>query len=127
MSFLDELKGSTAAVKLTFDGRGGTYGMSGSDTDHAGSEWVAHIYRATGGHLKFNGKGNPPDRKMGAVFPTDQAPTRASLGDLDKSKWPPSKFNQGEVDQPAEVSAARGRGWFRRSLYGRPEPAGAYV
>jgi hypothetical protein len=86
MGFMDDLKGGTADPKVTFDGRRGTYGKRGSDENLAGSEWVMHIYRATGGHLKFNGKGNPPDRKMGPIFPKDEAPTRESLGDLDKCR-----------------------------------------
>jgi hypothetical protein len=103
MGFLDDLKGSGSAPRIKFDGRDGTFTKHGSEENIAGQEWVAHIYRATGGHLKFNGKGTPPDRKMGSIFPKDEAPSRESLGDLDKTKWPAGKFNGGEPEDPWTV------------------------
>ena len=37
------------------------------------------------GYLKFKGKGEPPERNTGPIFPRDQAPSRASLGDIDRA------------------------------------------
>jgi hypothetical protein len=48
--------------------------------------------------LKFDGK-EKPARKMGSVFPKDEAPSRASLGDMDQSKWPKARFGD-DVEDP---------------------------
>jgi len=39
------------------------------------------------GWKKFNGKGNPPDRRMGRLFAGFKMPKREELGDLDPGAW----------------------------------------
>jgi hypothetical protein len=39
------------------------------------------------GVLKFNGPGEPPDRRMGLLYDGFVMPDRASLGDTDPAKW----------------------------------------
>ena len=60
-------------------------------------EFVAKIRGARAGYIKFNGN-NQPERRLGAIFPKDEAPPRSSLGDSDKNKWPRAKFDDGPED-----------------------------
>jgi hypothetical protein len=39
------------------------------------------------GWIKFNGEGQPPDRRMGLLFDGFQMPDRSTLGDTDTAKW----------------------------------------
>ena len=97
MAFMDEIGGGGAKL-LKFDGKAGNYVVRDSDTPLNGEEFVADIHSASGGFLKFNGK-DQPERRMGSLFPEDKAPSRASLGDLDKSKWPKARFGD-DVEDP---------------------------
>jgi hypothetical protein len=83
---------------LKFDGRAGNYTARGSEATFNGQEFVADVYSATGGFLKFKGKGEQPDRRTGLIFPKDLAPARASLGDMDQSEWEEGRFGDGPED-----------------------------
>jgi hypothetical protein len=98
MGFMDEVSNGGGAKLLKFDGRAGNYVVRGSETTFNNQEFVVDVYSATGGFLKFKGKGEPPDRRTGPIFPKDQAPSRASLGDLDRSKWETGKFGDAPED-----------------------------
>ena len=98
MGFMDEVSSGGGAKLLKFDGRAGNYLVRGSEATFDGQEFVVDVYSATGGFLKFKGKGEPPERHTGPIFPKDQAPSRASLGDLDRSKWETGKFG----DEPED-------------------------
>ena len=98
MGFMDEVSSGGGAKLLKFDGRAGNYLVRGSEATFNGQEFVVDVYSATGGFLKFKGKGEPPERHTGPIFPKDQAPSRASLGDLDRSKWETGKFG----DEPED-------------------------
>jgi hypothetical protein len=100
MGFMDEIAGSGAARLLKFDGRVGHYVARGSDADLGGQEFVASVCAARGGYIKFNGKGTPPERRFGPLFPKDEAPLRSTLGDLDRSTWPAAKFGGDDVEDP---------------------------
>jgi hypothetical protein len=52
-----------------------------------GTEFVVAYDQIQAGWIKFNGKGNPPDRHMGPIFDGYQPPNRESLGDTDQSQW----------------------------------------
>jgi hypothetical protein len=53
----------------------------------AGTE-LACIYDQTqAGFIKFTGKGNPPERRMGPIFDGFMPPPREELGDTDESQW----------------------------------------
>jgi hypothetical protein len=98
MGFMDEVSSGGGTKLLKFDGRAGNYVVRGSEATFNGQEFVVDVYSATGGFLKFKGKGEPPERNTGPIFPKDQAPSRASLGDLDRSKWETGKFG----DEPED-------------------------
>ena len=103
MGFMDEVSSGGGTKLLKFDGRAGNYVVRGSEATFNGQEFVVDVSSATGGFLKFKGKGEPPERHMGPIFPKDLAPARASLGDLDKSQWPEGKFGD-EPEDPWSAS-----------------------
>jgi hypothetical protein len=99
MGFLDEVSGG--GQKLAgFDGKAGNHVVRGSDEVLNNQEMIADIYGARGGYLLFNGKGVPPERQLGPIYPKDEAPDRSTLGKLDKSEWAPGKFSDGEPEDP---------------------------
>jgi hypothetical protein len=100
MGFMDEVSGGGGAKLLKFDGRAGNYGVRGSDASFNNQEFVAEIYAAKGGYVKFGEKGQAPERHLGAVFLKDEAPLRAALGNTDKSEWPKAKFGGDEPEDP---------------------------
>jgi hypothetical protein len=98
MGFLEEVSGGGGAKLLKFDGKAGNHVVRGSDEAMNNQEMVADIYGAKGGYMLFNGKGVPPERQLGPIFPKDEAPARSSLGKLDKSEWVAGKFS----DEPED-------------------------
>jgi hypothetical protein len=98
MSFMDDVSGGGGAKLLKFDGRAGNYVVRGSDATLNNEAFVADIYAAKGGYIKFGGKGVPPERQLGPVFPKSEAPLRATLGNTDKSEWAAGKFG----DEPED-------------------------
>jgi hypothetical protein len=100
MGFMDEVSGGGGTKLLKFDGRLGSYVVRGSEDNMNNQEFIADIYAARGGYLKFGGKGQPPERHLGSVFPKDEAPLRSSLGNLDKAEWPAAKFGGEEPEDP---------------------------
>jgi hypothetical protein len=103
MPFLDEVSSGGGAKLLKFDGRAGNYVVRGSDDTLNNQEFVADIYAARGGYLKFGAKGQPPERQLGSVYPKDEAPARSSLGNLDKSEWVAGKFSEEPEDPWTQV------------------------
>ena len=95
---MDEVSSGGGTKLLKFDGKAGSYVVRGSEATFNGQEFLADVYSATGGFLKFNGKGQQPERRTGLVFPKDLAPARSSLGDLDQSAWANGRFSDGPED-----------------------------
>ena len=52
-----------------------------------GTELVCVYDQVQGGWIKFNGKGEQPDRRMGPIFDGFMPPKREELGDLDQEMW----------------------------------------
>jgi hypothetical protein len=52
-----------------------------------GTEFTVVYDQIQVGWIKFNGKGEPPERKMGALFQGFLPPPREELGDDDQSLW----------------------------------------
>ena len=100
MGFMDEISNGGGAKLLRFDGRSGNYVVRGSDDTFNNQEFVASIHEAKGGYLKFGEKGQEPERHLGSIFPKDEAPLRATLGNTDKSQWPKAKFGGDEPEDP---------------------------
>jgi hypothetical protein len=101
--FMDEIV-SGGVKLLKFDGRAGNYVVRDSEETFIDQEFVANIYAARGGYIKFGIKGQPPERHLGSVFPKDTAPQRASLGNTDKSQWPKAKFGGDDEREDPWVS-----------------------
>ena len=97
MGFMDEVAGGGNKL-LRFDGRAGNYVVRGSEDTLNNQEFIADIYAAKGGYLKFGGEGQAPERHLGSIFPKDEAPLRASLGNTDKGEWVKGKFG----DEPED-------------------------
>ena len=57
MGFMDEVSSGGGTKLLKFDGKAGSYVVRGSEATFNGQEFLADVYSATGGFLKFNGKG----------------------------------------------------------------------
>jgi hypothetical protein len=96
MGFTDEvgIGGGKPILKFNKEAR---YVKRGSEDALNDQEFVAKIGEARAGYIKFNGN-EEPERRLGAIFPKDEAPLRSSLGDTDKSKWPKGKFSDGPED-----------------------------
>jgi hypothetical protein len=103
MGFMEEVFSGGDTKLLKFDGRAGNYVARGSDETFNGQEFVADIYAAKGGYIRFGGKGQAPDRHLGLIFPKDEAPLRSSLGDIVKSEWPKGKFGDEPEDPWTQV------------------------
>jgi hypothetical protein len=101
MPILSEIRSGGAKI-LGFDGKEAKYKTASSDAPFNGEQFIAHVYGAEGGYLKFNGKDTQPDRRMASVFPDDQSPERDELGDTDEGKWPKGKFTN-EPEDPWRV------------------------
>ena len=90
MSFTaDNVSGGPALLKFSKDGQ---YLKRGSEEAYNDQAFIAKVHEARAGYLKFNGGDDPPERRMGSIFPVDAAPARASLGDTDESQWKKGKF-----------------------------------
>jgi len=99
MGFLDENAGGGGPPILKFNNEG-KYVKRGSEEAFNDQHFVAYPRDARAGYIKFAGKGEKPERHLGAIFPKDETPTRASLGETDKSAWPKSKFGGEEPEDP---------------------------
>jgi hypothetical protein len=84
---------------IKFDGKGGGYKATSDGSLVDEDTQVVVVYpQIQAGYIKFNGKGNPPDRKMGPVFSGFTPPDRESLGDTDQELW--EKSLEGKPQDP---------------------------
>jgi hypothetical protein len=88
--YLDEVAPSgIVGRRIKFDGKDGRYITPDDDKPiPEDNEYVALCDQTVVGWVKFNGKGEPPDQIMGALYDGFVMPPRESVGDLDQSKWP---------------------------------------
>jgi hypothetical protein len=100
---MDEVSGGGGAKLLKFDGKAGNYVVRGSDANFNNQEFVADIYAAKGGYIKFGAKGEAPERSLGSIFPKDAAPLRSTLGNTNKAEWPPGRFGDEPEDPWTQV------------------------
>jgi hypothetical protein len=80
---------------MRWNGQEGRYLKHGSDLEFNDECFVLNSAGAVAGYLKFKGKGEPPERP---IYPRDEAPERASLGDTDQSEWPIGRFSNEPED-----------------------------
>ena len=97
MGFIDEAAGGGGPPILKFN-KEACYAKSGSDESFNDQEFVADVHAARGGYIKFGEKGQAPEKHLGSIFPKDEAPLRATLGDTDKSEWIKGRFS----DEPED-------------------------
>jgi len=88
-SYLDEIApASIVGPMIKFDTKGGRFFTADDDEEISAEEdFTALADQTLIGRLKFNGKGEPPDRRMGLLYDGFVMPNRKDLGDTDQSKW----------------------------------------
>ena len=78
----------TRGEMFKFDGKGGCYKkISDGTVVPEGTQFIVVYPRTQVGWIKFQGKGQQPVRKMGAIFDGFTPATRESSGDTDESLW----------------------------------------
>jgi hypothetical protein len=99
MGFMNDNAGGGGPPLLKWNGQEGKYVKRDSDIELNDESFVVNPAAAVAGYIKFAGKGEQPVRHTGPIYPQDEAPDRASLGDTDESQWPKGKFS-GEPEDP---------------------------
>ena len=99
MGFMDQNAGGGGPPLMRWNGQEGRYKKYDSDTEFNDECFVLNPAGSVAGYLKFGAKGEQPVRHTGPIYPKDEAPDRASLGDTDTSKWPTGRFS-GEPEDP---------------------------
>ena len=80
MGFMDQNAGGGGPPLMKWNGQEGKYLKHDSDISFTDECFILHPAGAVAGYLKFKGKGEPPERHTGPIYPKDEAPERASLG-----------------------------------------------
>jgi hypothetical protein len=90
---------------IKFDGKMGGYkATSDGSLIKEDTQCVVPYPQIWGGWIKFDGPGNPPDRKMGPLFSGFVPPDRESLGGTDQSLW--EKGLNGKPQDPWQFQLA---------------------
>jgi hypothetical protein len=98
MGFMDENGSGGGSPLLKWNGNEGKFLRHGSDEAFNDEHFILDPAGAVAGYIRFQGRGASPERRVGKIFPVDEAPSRASLGDTDQSEWPTSKFGDEPMD-----------------------------
>jgi hypothetical protein len=98
MGFMDQNAGGGGPPLMKWNGNEGKYLIRDGDTAFNDETFVLNAAGIVAGYIKFAGKGEQPERRTGAIYPKDETPDRASLGDTDVSKWPPGRFSKEPED-----------------------------
>jgi hypothetical protein len=93
MGFMDQNAGGGGPPLMRWNGQEGKYLKYDSELEFNDECFVLNPAGAVAGYLKFRGKGETPERHTGPIYPRDEAPERASLGDTDQSEWPIGRFS----------------------------------
>jgi hypothetical protein len=84
---------------IKFDGKAGGYKYTADGSLLKEDTQCIVVYpQIWAGRIKFNGPGNPPERKMGPIFSGFTPPDREGLGDLDQALW--EKSLEGKPQDP---------------------------
>ena len=94
-AFLLEHAGAGGATFFSF--KKGKYQTRDGEEIAVGTDFTCAYDAMQVGWIRFNGKGNSPERKMGPLFQGFLPPSRHSLGDLDETKW-----DQGPNGEPQD-------------------------
>ena len=98
MGFMDQNAGGGGPPLLKWNGQEGKYLKYDSDVSFNDECFVLNPAGAVAGYLKFGAKGEQPVRHTGPIYPKDEAPDRAILGDTDTSQWPKGRFSEEPED-----------------------------
>ena len=98
MGFMDQNAGGGGPPLMRWNGQEGKYLKYDSELEFNDECFVLNPAGAVAGYLKFKGKGETPERHTGPIYPRDEAPERASLGDTDQSEWPIGRFSNEPED-----------------------------
>jgi hypothetical protein len=96
--YLSEHAGGTTGTFFKFAKDGKFRKTSDDEEVPEGKEFVVIYDQIQVGWIKFNGKGNPPERRMGALFSGFRPPSREDLGDTDQTLW--ERNLSGQPDDP---------------------------
>jgi hypothetical protein len=100
-AYLDEIAPPSSLVgrPIKFDGKAGKWLFSDTDEEiDPDTDFVALCDEILIGWIKFNGKGEQPDRIQGLLYDGFIMPPRSTLPDRDPSKW--ELGLSGEPDDP---------------------------
>jgi hypothetical protein len=99
MGFMNDNAGTAGTPLLKWNGQEGKFKKYGGEEEFTDQVFVLNAVAIIAGYVKFAGKGEKPERRTGSIFPKDEVPERASLGDTDQSKWAVGRFS-GEPEDP---------------------------
>jgi hypothetical protein len=85
MGFFDQNAGAGGPPIMKWNGNEAKYLIRDGDTAFNDQDFALNAAGIAGGYIKFGGKNEQPERRMGAMYPKDEAPERASLGDKPSS------------------------------------------
>jgi hypothetical protein len=88
-TYLDEIAPASIVGRMVkFDAKSGRFFTADDDEEiSADDDFVVLVDQTLIGRVKFNGKGEPPDRRMGLLYDGFVMPDRKDLGDNDQAKW----------------------------------------
>jgi hypothetical protein len=89
-AYLDEIAPPSSLVgrPIKFDGKAGKWLFSDTDEEiHPNTDFIALCDEILIGWIKFNGKGEQPDRIQGLLYDGFIMPPQSTLPDRDPSKW----------------------------------------
>jgi hypothetical protein len=98
MGFMDQNAGGGGPPLIKWNGQEGKYTKRDSDVEFNDEAFVLNTVGIVAGYLKFGAKGEQPVRHTGPIYPKDEAPERASLGDTDQSQWAIGRFSNEPED-----------------------------
>jgi hypothetical protein len=87
LPYLNEHGVGMSGSFVKFNKEGKFVKTSNDEEVSVGMELICVYDQTQAGWIKFNGKGNPPDRRMGPVFDGFVPPNREELGDTDQALW----------------------------------------
>ena len=87
-AYLDEIAPASLVGRQIKFGKDGCF-VTADDSEPIGDDvdFVALPDQTLIGYMRFNGEGEPPDRRMGLLYDGYIMPPRATLGDTDVSQW----------------------------------------
>jgi hypothetical protein len=87
-AYLDDIAPANIVGRMVKFSKDGTFVISDDETTIADDvDFIALCDQTLIGWIKFNGEGEPPDRRMGLLYDGFLMPPREALGDFDQARW----------------------------------------